>query len=48
VVNGAVGLSASGLGRKLATSPRAARGLGLITAAIFAALALRLALLQKV
>lgn len=47
VVNSAVGLSASGLGRHLATSPRFARGLGLISAGIFTALALRLALLQK-
>lgn len=47
IVNSAVGLSASGLGRHLATSPRFARGLGLVSAGVFAALALRLALLQK-
>lgn len=47
IVNSAVGVSASGLGRHLATSPRFARGLGLISAGIFTALALRLALLQK-
>lgn len=47
VVNSTVGLSASGLGRHLATSPRVARGLGLVSAGIFTALAFRLALLQK-
>lgn len=47
IVNSAVGISASGLGRSLATSPRFARMLGHISAGIFAALALRLALLQK-
>lgn len=47
IVNSAVGLSASGLGRHLATSPGFARSLGLISAGIFTALALRLALLQK-
>lgn len=47
IVNSAVGLSASGLGRHLATSPRFARILGTLSAGIFAALALRLALLQK-
>ena len=47
VVNSAVGLSASGLGRHLATSPPAARILGTLSAGIFTALALRLALMQK-
>lgn len=47
IVNSAVGIFASGLGRHLATSPRVARGLGLISAGIFTALALRLALMQK-
>jgi threonine/homoserine/homoserine lactone efflux protein len=47
IVNSAVGLSASGVGRHLATSPRFARNLGLISAGVFTALALRLALLQK-
>jgi threonine/homoserine/homoserine lactone efflux protein len=46
-INGAVGLSAAGLGRHLATSPRFARTLGLVSAGIFATLALRLALFQK-
>lgn len=47
IVNSAVGLSASGLGRHLATSTRFARILGVVSAGVFAALALRLALLQK-
>jgi threonine/homoserine/homoserine lactone efflux protein len=47
IVNSAVGLSASGLGRHLATSPRFAHILGILSAGIFTALALRLALLQK-
>lgn len=47
IINGAVGVFAAGLGRHLATSPRFARTLGLVSAGIFAALALRLALLQK-
>lgn len=47
IVNSAVGVSASGLGRRLATSPYFARILGLISAGVFATLALRLAILQK-
>jgi len=47
VINGAVGLFAGGLGRRLSTSPRFARGLGLVSAGIFAALAARLALMQR-
>ena len=47
VINGGVGVFAGGLGRRLATSPRLARGLGLASAAIFATLAVRLALLQR-
>jgi threonine/homoserine/homoserine lactone efflux protein len=47
IVNGAVGLSAGGLGTRLAASPRLARALGLASAGIFALLALRLAFLQK-
>jgi threonine/homoserine/homoserine lactone efflux protein len=47
VINGAVGVSAGGLGRRLATSPRLARGLGIASAGIFAALAARLALMQR-
>lgn len=47
VVNGAVGVFAGGLGRRLAASPGLSRGLGWASAAIFSALALRLALLQR-
>lgn len=47
VINGAVGVFAGGLGRKLATSPRFARGLGIASATIFTALAARLALMQR-
>ncbi|WP_175544800.1 LysE family translocator [Roseovarius azorensis] len=47
VINGAVGVFAGGLGRSMATSPRFTRGLGLVSAAIFASLAARLALLQR-
>jgi len=47
IINGAVGVFAGGLGRRLATSPRMARGLGLVSAGIFAALAARLALMQR-
>lgn len=48
IINSAVGVFAAGLGRHLATSPQVSRILGRISAGIFAALALRLALLQKV
>jgi threonine/homoserine/homoserine lactone efflux protein len=47
VVNSTVGIFASTLGRHLATSPRFAQTLGRVSAGIFAALALRLALLPK-
>jgi threonine/homoserine/homoserine lactone efflux protein len=47
VVNGAVGLAAGGIGAQLARSPVAAKWLGRVCAAIFAGLALRLALLTK-
>ncbi|EAQ25676.1 LysE family translocator [Roseovarius sp. 217] len=47
VINGAVGVFAGGLGRRLTTSPRFARGLGIASATIFAALAARLALMQR-
>lgn len=47
VINGAVGVFAGGLGRRMATSARFARGLGYVSAAIFAALAARLALMQR-
>ena len=47
VINGAVGVFAGGVGRTLATSPLFARGLGLASAAIFTALAARLAILHR-
>ncbi|MDX1785524.1 MAG: LysE family translocator [Roseovarius sp.] len=47
VINGAVGVFAGGLGRRMTAAPRLARGLGYATAAIFTGLALRLALLQR-
>lgn len=47
VINGAVGVFAGVLGRRFATSPQFTRGLGLISAAIFTALAARLALLHR-
>ncbi|UXX81609.1 LysE family translocator [Roseovarius pelagicus] len=46
-INGAVGVFAGGLGRRLTAAPRLARGLGYATAAIFTGLALRLALMQR-
>ena len=46
-INGAVGVFAGGLGKQLTGSVRFTRRLGLISAAIFAALATRLALLEK-
>lgn len=47
IINGAVGLFAGGVGRRMATSTRFTRGLGYASAAIFAGLALRLALIQR-
>lgn len=47
VINGAVGVFAGGLGRRLATSPRLGRGLGIASASIYTALAVRLALLSR-
>ncbi|WP_272008697.1 LysE family translocator [Roseovarius sp. ZX-A-9] len=47
VINGAVGVFAGGLGRRMTAAPRLARGLGYASAAIFTGLALRLALLQR-
>ncbi|SEK60394.1 LysE family translocator [Roseovarius nanhaiticus] len=46
-INGAVGVFAGGLGRRMAASPRFARGLGLICAGLFTALAVRLAILER-
>ncbi|MEB8387161.1 LysE family translocator [Rhodobacteraceae bacterium KMM 6894] len=47
VINGVAGVFASGLGRRMAGSPRVARGLGVASAMIFTALALRLALMER-
>ena len=47
VINGLVGVFAGGLGSRLARSPRLARGLGLASGGIFAALAVRLAVMQR-
>ncbi len=46
-INGAVGVFAGSLGRRMATSARFSRGLGAISAVIFTALAARLALLER-
>jgi threonine/homoserine/homoserine lactone efflux protein len=46
-INGVVGVFAGGLGRRLATSARFHRGLGYASAAIFTALAARLALMSR-
>ncbi|WP_296761656.1 LysE family translocator [Sediminimonas sp.] len=46
-VNAGVGLSAGGLGRRMAGSAAFARGAGWLSAGIFAALAVRLAVFQK-
>lgn len=47
IINSAVGITAGGFGRHLATSPRLTRGLGYASATVFTLLALRLALMQK-
>jgi threonine/homoserine/homoserine lactone efflux protein len=47
VVNGLVGVFAGGLGRRLAQSPIFARWLGRVSAGIFAALAVRLAMMER-
>jgi threonine/homoserine/homoserine lactone efflux protein len=46
-INSAVGITAGGFGKTLATSPRLARGLGYASASVFTLLAVRLALMQK-
>ncbi|WP_412564125.1 LysE family translocator [Thalassobius sp. MITS945101] len=48
VINGLVGVFAGGIGRKLTGSPVFARWLGRVSAGIFAGLAVRLALLERV
>ena len=47
VINGLVGVFAGGLGSKMARSPGLVRGLGLASGGIFAALAVRLAVMQR-
>ena len=47
LINGAVGVFAGGAGRVLTGSPRAGRILGYISGTIFAALAVRLAILER-
>ena len=47
VINGLVGVFAGGLGSRMARSPKLARGLGLASGGIFAALAVRLAVMQR-
>lgn len=47
VINGAVGMSAGGLGRQIARSPRFARGLSCVSTGVFAALAIRLAVMER-
>lgn len=47
VVNGLVGVFAGGAGRLLVGNPRASRIMGWVTGGIFAALALRLAILER-
>ena len=47
VINGLVGVFAGGLGSRMARSPQVARGLGLASGGIFAALAVRLAVMQR-
>ena len=47
VINGLVGVFAGGLSSKMARSPRVARGLGLARGGIFAALAVRWAVMQR-
>jgi threonine/homoserine/homoserine lactone efflux protein len=47
VINGLVGVFAGGVGRRLTGNPRMVRGLGYVSGGIFAALALRLAVLER-
>lgn len=47
VINGAVGVFTAGLGRRMARSPRFARILGYVSAGVFGALALRLAMMER-
>ncbi|WP_424832324.1 LysE family translocator [Ruegeria sp.] len=47
VVNGLVGIFAGGAGRVLVSNPRASRIMGWVTGGIFAALAIRLAIMER-
>ena len=47
VINAGVGIFAGGVGRALTESPRASRMLGYVTGTLFAALALRLAIMER-
>ncbi|MDJ0826410.1 MAG: LysE family translocator [Rhodobacter sp.] len=47
VINGTVGVFAGGLGRQIARSPRFSRAISYVSAGVFAALALRLAVMER-
>ena len=47
MVNGLVGIFAGGAGRVLVSNPRASRIMGWVTGGIFAALAIRLAIMER-
>ncbi len=47
LINGAVGVFAGGLGRQMANSPRFARWISYVSAGVFGALALRLAVMER-
>ena len=47
IVNSAVGVFAGGMGRRLVNNPRVSQIVGWITGGIFAALALRLAIMER-
>ncbi|WP_172300383.1 LysE family transporter [Pseudoruegeria sp. HB172150] len=46
-INGLVGLFAGGIGKRLASSPGFSKGLGWVSAGIFSALAVRLAVMER-
>ncbi len=47
LINGVIGVSSGGIGRRMTRSPRLARALGYVSAGVFAALALRLAVMER-
>ena len=47
IINGLAGVFAGGMGRRMAGSPRMARALGIASAGVFTALAVRLAILER-